>query len=337
MNIREIARLAAVTPGTVSKVLNNYSDISEATKQHVLKIIEENQYDPKANARSSKSGRDNPRIGMVTESVYNGLYGVMEHIMSINIHNAGYSLVTIHDNYYVQDKQEKFCELKANIERDKLGGLIYIGGNFEKVSGEEFDDLPCPAIFVNTVLPFHAENTGYSSVQVSHYDTACKQMQYLIKKGHRDICTVISSVQDNSVYGLRAKGYRVILGEHRLEHNLSNFLEGDYECKKAYKVLLNHLRLHPEITAVCCEADIMVPGILRAIQDAGKAPGKDVEIISFDGLEYLQYSLPSVTTFAQPTNEMASYINNLMFGLISKEREHQHITFQPKFIKRESC
>ena len=42
MNIRDIARLANVTPGTVSKVLNNYPDISEATRQHVLQIIKEN-------------------------------------------------------------------------------------------------------------------------------------------------------------------------------------------------------------------------------------------------------------------------------------------------------
>ena len=47
MNIRDIARLAEVTPGTVSKVLNNYPDIGEATRQHVLKIIEENHFEPR--------------------------------------------------------------------------------------------------------------------------------------------------------------------------------------------------------------------------------------------------------------------------------------------------
>ena len=51
MNIRDIARLANVTPGTVSKVLNNYPDISEATRQNILKIIEENQYTPRNSAR----------------------------------------------------------------------------------------------------------------------------------------------------------------------------------------------------------------------------------------------------------------------------------------------
>ena len=63
MNIRDIARLADVTPGTVSKVLNNYPDVGEATRQHVLKIIAENQYEPKG--RGKKAEALPPRIGMV--------------------------------------------------------------------------------------------------------------------------------------------------------------------------------------------------------------------------------------------------------------------------------
>ena len=68
MNIRDIARLANVTPGTVSKVLNNYPDISEATRQHVLQIIKENQYTTKNGGRKFKQAVT-PRIGLVSENV----------------------------------------------------------------------------------------------------------------------------------------------------------------------------------------------------------------------------------------------------------------------------
>lgn len=337
MNIRDIARLADVTPGTVSKVLNNYSDISEATRQHVLKIIEENQYDPKANARSSKAATETNRIGLVVEGVYNELYSVLSQMLSIRIHNAGYVIISFHDNYYVQDKAEKFTELKAQIERDKLCALIYIGGNFEKVNKAEFDALPCPTIFVNTVLPLQEENPNYSSIQASHFETAYAQMRYLIDKGHREICTVISSAGDNSVYGLRVSGYQAALSRDRLEHNFDHFLSSDYQNTKAYNALLKHLKSHPEITAVCCEADVIIPGVLRAIYDLGKVPGKDIDVISFDGLESTQFCVPSVTTFAQPTSDMVNFIDTLLFGLISKERKHQNITFRPAFLKRESC
>ena len=72
MNIRDIARLADVSPGTVSKVLNNYSDISETTRRRVLQVIQENQYDSRSNPRSPKSG--NPTVGLVLEGVYNDIY-----------------------------------------------------------------------------------------------------------------------------------------------------------------------------------------------------------------------------------------------------------------------
>ena len=67
MNIRDIARLANVTPGTVSKVLNNYPDISEATRQHVLQIIKENQYTTKNGGRKFKQAVT-PRIGLVSDN-----------------------------------------------------------------------------------------------------------------------------------------------------------------------------------------------------------------------------------------------------------------------------
>ncbi len=337
MNIRDIARLANVTPGTVSKVLNDYPDISEATKQHVLRIIEENQYDPKANARSSKSAPESNRIGLVVEGVYNELYNILVQMLSIKIHNAGYTIISFHDNFYVQNKPEKFLELKAKAERDKLCALVYIGGNFQDVTQKEFDTLPCPTIFVNTVLPFHVENTNHSSVQVSHFETAYAQMRYLIEKGHREICTVISSSVDNSVYALRLDGYKAALSRDRLEHNFAHILESDYLNDKAYKTLFSYLEAHPEITAVCSVADVMVPGILRAIHDLGKTPGKEIDVISFDGLESLAYNIPSVTTFVQPKLEMVNYIDSLLFGLINKERGHQNITFRPQFAKRESC
>ena len=336
MNIRDIALLADVTPGTVSKVLNNYPDISEATRQHVLKIIEEYQYDPKANARSRKSA-DCTRIGLVVESVYNPLYSMMEDSLSIHIHNAGYEIVSFHDNYFAQDKVEKLAELVSAFEREKLCGLIYMGGNFEQVDQAGFDALPCPTIFVNTVLPYQSGTPTYSSVQASHFETAFAQMQHLIEQGHKHICMVISSVIDNSVYGQRYRAYRAALGEKHLEHNLSHVVETDFQTHKAYTNLLEHLHAHPETTAICCETDIVIPGVLRAVHDAGRKAGDDIRIISFDGLNDMKFTIPSITTFAQPVHDMVRFVHQLLFGLINKEQAHQHITFRPTLVKGESC
>lgn len=337
MNIRDIARLANVTPGTVSKVLNNYPDISENTRQHVLKIMKENQYTPSNSARLLKLSSKIPQIGLVVEGVYNWVNEMMLEILDIRLHNADYTVLSFHDNYFAQDKTEKFQELLAYIDRHNLTGMVYFGGNFKDVPAEHFQSLSCPVIFINTVLPDQTVAETYSSVQVNHYETARRQMEYLVEKGHQNICTLISSERDNSVYEIRRNAYQDVLRLHHLESSLTCFAESDYNCARAYQELTACLEKHPEITAVCSAADIMSPAAIRAIHDIGKIPGKDISIISFDGMDSLMYCVPSITTFEQPRQEMMDYVYDLLLGLISGKRQHLHITFQAKLIEGESC
>ena len=337
MNIRDIARLANVTPGTVSKVLNNYPDISEATRQTVLKIIEETKYTPNSNARALKLSSKIPQAGLVVEGVFNSVYNEIEEMLSIRLHNADYTIMSFHDNYFVQDKAEKFQELITYANKHKLGGLIYIGGNFSPLPPEEINSLPCPAIFVNTVLPAQLGETRYSSVQVNHYETAYAQMRYLIDKGHKNICTLISSRADSSVYGLRANGYRAALRDAGLASCIDHILESDYSYDRTFAELTGYLEKHPDTTAVCCMADVIVPAVLRAAHTTGKTPGKDLDVISFDGIKLMNYCVPSVTTFAQPVQELVNCVYELLTGLMDGKREHQHITFQTKLIRNESC
>ncbi|MBU5333828.1 MAG: LacI family DNA-binding transcriptional regulator [Anaerocolumna aminovalerica] len=337
MNIRDIAQLANVTPGTVSKVLNNYPDISSSTRQLVLKIIEENQYKPNSYTRQQKGLSSKPSIGLIIEGVDNSLYDTLEEILSIRLHNGNYTIMSYHDNYFAQDKSEKFEELITYTNSNNLNGIIYIGGNFEQIPQDRFLELPCPIVFVNTVLPNNMEETNYSSVQVNHYETAYNQMSYLINKGHKNICTLISSKIDNSVYGIRVKGYANALKDNHLEHNLSYFVEGEYNYKRSYDGLVHLLKQHTEITAICCVADIVCISAIRAIHDVGKVPGKDIEIISFDGLEEINYLVPSISTFVQPVKDLTICIYDLIIGLINRERSPQHITFQAKLITNESC
>ena len=159
-------------------------------------------------------------------------------------------------------------------------------------------------------------------------------MKSLIDQGHRNICTVISSFIDNSVYGLRVQAYQAALNMAGNETNW--FIETDYQYQKTYDGIKVHFLNHPETTAVCCVSDTMVPAILRALHDL-KTPAESVKILSFDGLESVAYCIPSVTTFAQPVADMVKHTAQLMKGLISQEQNHQHVTFQPLLMRRESC
>lgn len=334
MNIRDIAQLANVTPGTVSRVLNHYPDVSEQTRQRVLKIIEENQYTPRNSARQLKMATRLPQICIALEGVTNWISENIETTLLSRFYNADYPTMAIRDNHYGQDKAEKFNELTAYAKRNNLTGLIYIGGNFCEISPQAFQNFPCPIIFVNTYLPASTGTESYSSIQVNHYETAMRQMNSLIEQGHRHICVLITSFNDISIYQVRFDAYREALARHGLSPD--HIVEGRYDCVHTYKNLLQCLKSDPQITAVCCGADIMAAPALRAIHDVGRAPGKDIALISFDGMYDLQYYIPSVTTFVQPWQEMANYTYDLLPGLMNGTRQHQHITFQTRLWKNES-
>lgn len=336
MNIRDIARIANVTPGTVSKVLNNYPDISESTRAHVKKVIEEYQYRPTTGTRATMNQTGDTTIGLAIEGIYNSLYSEMHQMISNRLHNAGYTIVSYSDNYYVQDKVEKFQEILKYTKSHNLTGFIYLGGSFANVPEEYFNKLSCPTIFVDSVLPASFKETNYSSIKTNDLECSVHQINFLIDKGHKDIALVISSKDDNSIYGVRYEGYQIALKNAGLEHNLSNVVEGQYVYDKTYNKLKEFLEKHKEITAICVNADIMAPAVLRAIHDLGKTVGKDIDVISYDGLELAEYLIPSVTCFKQPKKEMVDSIYDLLIGLMSKKKNHQHIVFQSKLVTRES-
>ena len=336
MNIRDIARLANVTPGTVSKVLNNYPDISESTRAHVKQIIDEYQYAPTVGVKNTQSESKSTMIGLVIEGVYNSLYADMHQMISNRFHNAGCPILSYSDNYFAQDKTEKFEEILKYANDRKLTGLIYLGGSFANVDENHFNRLPCPTIFVDTVLPLSFAQTNYSSIQSNNYECGMRQMDILINKGHQNIVMMITSKDDISVYGLRYEGYKSALSLAKLTNNLDNVVEGQYIYPRTYENLMKFMKEHPEITAICISADIMAPAVLRVLYDLGRKPGEDIDIISFDGLELMDYTVPRVTGFQQPKQEMVDSIYDLLMGLMSNEKKHQHITFQNQIVYRET-
>jgi len=336
MNIRDIARIADVTPGTVSKVLNNYPDISEATRQRVIQVINEYQYKPTVGSKAAHNFGKKPVIGILTEGVQNALWKEIESRVSIRLHHEDITMVYFSDNYFTQDKTEKFSEVLEYAENHSLVGLVYIGGNFAEVKKEMFDKLSCPTIFVNTVLPVSFGDTNYSSVNCNNYETGFHQMKSLIEKGHKNIAMMISSLEDNSIYGLRVNGYRDALNEAGLKFDPANVVQGDYQITKSYEQMKKYLEAHPETTAVCVNADVMAVSVLRAAHELGRVPGKDLEVISIDGLEITGYLMPSVSTYELPKMEMVDTVYNLLVGLLDGTKQHQHIMFYTKRVDRES-
>ncbi|MDF2820465.1 MAG: HTH-type transcriptional regulator MalR [Clostridiales bacterium] len=337
MKIKDIAQLAGVGISTVSRVLNNYPDVNKETRERVLKIIEDHNYTPNDSARLLKLNDNNDNIGIVVEGVYNEFFAEMERVISTFVGKTNYTLIINHDNKHDEDKIKKFKSLLSFINTKKLKGLVYLGGNYESIPQDLFNQIPCKIVFLNTILPSKSTAFNYSSVGIDNYLSGYTQMEYLLKKGHKYIGIIISDFKDSGVGKLRFKGYTDALKNYNIEFCEDYIIEGHYNYEYTYNQTLECLRNHSKITAICSSSDAMSIGALRAVHDRGLTAGKDIDLISFDGMDIVKFCIPSITTFIQPRREIALSGIELLIELIETGIDNYQIIKDVVFCKLESC
>lgn len=333
MNIRDIARLSGVGVSTVSRVLNNHSDVKESTREKVMKVIRESNYVPNNSARMLKQNNTN-NIGVLVKGVFNPLFSEMTNIIGGKINESKYTMILEQNDFKVFDDLET---LQAFIKEKKLRGAICLGGNFETVSKSRLASLSVPVVLTSVNTLFGKEDIGYSSVGIDNQESAYRATKYLIKLGHNKIAVMIGDENDLGISWSRLKGYKKAMEENNLEFNTNNILVGDYNSAKAYEVTRKFLKERKDVTAIFSISDVMAVGVAKAIVDEGLKIGDDISLMGFDGMDVSEFYNPGISTVKQPKVEMAEKSADLLLELLNGKSDNQHIILNTELILRDSC
>ena len=131
MTIKDIARECGVSVSTVSRVLNNHPDVSEAVRRKVLAVVEERGYIPNNSARDLVRSRSDA-VGVVVRGTGNLFFSAMIKTISHELEQRGYTMVL-----HFLDSDADEVKAGAILEREKkLQGLIFLGGRFDYTSAE---------------------------------------------------------------------------------------------------------------------------------------------------------------------------------------------------------
>lgn len=334
MNIKDIARLSGVGVSTVSRVLNNHSDVKDSTREKVKKVIRESNYVPNNSARILKQNNTN-NIGVLVMGVFNPLFSEMTNIIGNIINGSKYTMIFEQNDY---TKEDDFDTLQSLIKEKRLQGVICLGGNFNSERRMTLKALGIPIVLtsVNTIVD--EDKDGYSSVGVDNEKSAYTATRYLIDLGHKDIAIMIGQKKDTGISNLRLNGYKKALTEAGINIDEGNILEGNYSTRLAYEVMRKFLCSGKKISAVFAISDFMAIGIAKAVVDSGLEIGKDISIIGFDGMDVSEFYNPGITTISQPKIEIATKSANVLLELINnRNSKNKHIVLETKLIKRQSC
>ena len=324
MQIKDIAKIAGVGVGTVSRVINNCPDVSEKTRRKVSKIIEKYNYVPNNNARLLKMN-DTKNICVFVRGVYNPFFSEIVNYIREEISKAGYFMILQQEEY--KNGTEEIKSMLSLIKENKLKGIISLGAQLYNIDSKLFNSAD--------VLKDN-DIDSISTIKVENRYSSYNGVKYLINKGHRNIAILLGDINDKGISIERFNGYKRALFEENFLVNKKYIKYGKYECKSAYEKTLELLEESKEVTAIFAISDLMAVGAAKAITDKGLRVGEDIALLGFDGMDMTKYYFPGISTIEQPKERLAKESINLLLDLINKKSKNRNIVIETNLLERES-
>ncbi len=302
--IRDVAREARVSVGTVSAVINQRGYVAEETKRHVLRVIAELGFEPNSTARSLKRGRISS-IGFVVPDLGNPFFAAVAEGIQQGIAENDILLMLC-----ITNSQTEREEYYARIMRTRrLDGVIYLSGSgFPSPSLLELTKTGA-VVFVDEIL------AGIETPSVSSNNLAGARAiaRHVIDHGHRRLA-IIGGPQRLWTSEQRLAGFRESIAAAGLDPDRAAYVGGDYGEQSGYRgaaALLSGDRSRRP-TAILCANDLMAIGVMRYCREAGIAIPGDLSLTGFDDIAGAEFLQPALSTVAQPAHDMGKAAARLL-------------------------
>jgi len=330
VTLKDIAERAGVTTATVSMVINNKPNISEATKKKVLAIASELNYYPNIIARGLATKRSNA-IGVIVPNLASGfIMRIMEGVKN-TLRNASYTVILFDTIGQGLDEYKLFQRV---VYEGRVDGVIVITASSSDEELEIFRKEKMPCVLV-------AKNSDHlDSIYVNNKTGSYDAVKYLIEKGHQHIAAITINRKNLNIEE-RLDGYRDALKERDIpfepelvfEVTSDSLTDGAYIANK----ILAAGGKRP--TAVFSPVgDMTAIGMIKEFKKRGLRIPEDIAIVGYDDLPAAMVVEPALTTVRQPKLEMGDLAINLIIDKIEKRDETVVKRELPaKFVIRESA
>lgn len=306
----DVAKLAGVSPSTVSRVLNNNGYVADEVKKRVLQVISDLKYIPNRAARSLRLQQYH-QVACIAPSVVNSFYheviaGVEEAALDVGYTFSWYTL-----------KRDRISNFQSVLE-GFYDGLIFL-------APFEFDGM----VDLNEIserLPtcVYSDRGNYDaipSVSVDLREAMRLNIEYLISCGHQRIFFLgngFQDLRDNPRY----QGYLDALRNHdippseALVHLIPNHRDTISYGYGRVKAIVDR---GVQFSAIAASNDLLAVGAVRALKDRGIDVPRDVSVTGVDDVEIANFIVPSLTTTRIPKRAIGRQLMQLLLKQINGE------------------
>ncbi|HEY9358156.1 MAG TPA: LacI family DNA-binding transcriptional regulator [Arthrobacter sp.] len=323
--INDVADMAGVSFGTVSRVLNGAPDVSASTRERVLQIIKDIGYRRNRAATALVTSKSTS-IGILSDG--SPRFGPVGTLMALEnvARKKGYAttVISVEKPY-----EESVQDALDTLDDTGVGGIIVIAPMVDMAAAVWNATCRVPVEMIAAGASSTPNVFTYSENQELGARLAT---QHLIDLGHQDIAHIAGSMDwfDGRV---RKRGWEAALRDAGLEPGLC--IEGDWSPKWAYETGLQLVREGRVPQAIFAASDHTALGLIRAFAENGIRVPDDVSIVGFDDIEGSDYFLPPLTTVRQDFTALALMSTEVLLGAM-EGRDVDRTPIPPTLVVRDS-
>lgn len=330
INIKKLAKELNLSTSTISRAFRGNSDISKETKERILHLANELNYEPNHYASNLRE-RKSRTIAVIVPEIANNFFSQAINGIERVAREKGYHILI----YLTYDDYEKEVSFISNLNNGRVDGIIM------SVSGEANDHnylnklrkKKIPLVFFDRVY----EDIATAKVTTNDYESSFLATKHLIKAGCKKIAYLVVN-KKMSIGKMRMQGYADALAKYEIPYqedlvvDCSNDHESNYETIKGVLekvkpdgIFASVERLAISTYYVCHEIGVNIPD--------------DLKIISFSSLEIAPLLNPSLSTITQPALDMGTKAAKLLFKAIESGTDltvNDEVVLKAEIIKRRS-
>ncbi len=327
--MKDIARDLGVSQMTVSKALRNHSDISEQTRERVLKRMRELNYQPDWIARSMVTRRTY-LVGLVLPDLMHSFFAEVAGGVARKLQPLGYQVVILN----TEENAEAESRHVENLINRKVDGFIIASA---QRSGQEetfrlLEKSQTPYVMIDRMVPgLEANYVGVKDEDLGELATS-----HLIGLGCKRIAHIRGPNVSTGVD--RLQGYRNALGRRKMAVRKEYIVSGQHGDSTGYDAMLQLLKNNPRPDGVFCYNDPVAAGAIKAALELGMRVPEDIAIIGAGNVHYSDLLRVPLSTVDQSSTLIGERAAELLSVRMESKKPLpiESVFIPPKLVLRES-
>ncbi|MBC2270007.1 LacI family DNA-binding transcriptional regulator [Listeria welshimeri] len=317
-SIKDIAKLSGVSVATVSRVINDNGRFSEETRQKVLAVIKETNYQMNFSAKSLRMNKSFS-VGILVPDISNYFFSSVVQQMEAILFEQGYSTIICNTGRNL-DKELAYLNM---LESKMVDGLIVISGADEFGFNYSNAENGIPYVCIDR-QPKDKKDTIF--ISSNHYQGAFEATEALIHAGAKSPVIFMHSRQSSSAKE-RLKGFQDALKKNNIQMNpeLSIFTM-DLQKPDYQKNITTFVQKAKKIDGIFAINDHIAIELLNFLPTIGKKIPDDIKLIGFDDTPQCNYTVPKLSSVKQNIPEIAQITVDNLISIIKNPEQQKQIT-----------